>query len=193
MPSPVEAFPCGSRSRTSVGSPTAARAVPRLIAVVVFPTPPFWLATTKTRGLAPFCSCSGTDMAKLPNLQNDARGVGYALVLANLHPPRFTGLGQFSRYRLALEKQRNSIRGAKSSCISQQDVKRGEGTSRDNVEGPVSFVFYPNIPNVYGQLHFPGRMREEFSLFARRFVEGHRSAVPQQCRQDQSREPGTAA
>jgi hypothetical protein len=29
---------------------TAARAVARLIAVVVFPTPPFWLATAMTRG-----------------------------------------------------------------------------------------------------------------------------------------------
>src|SRR5690349_12280019 len=95
MPRPVEALPCGSRSRTSVGSPTAARAVPRLMAVVVLPTPPFWLATTKTRGLTPFCPWSGPDMAKLPNLQNDARGIGHALVLADLHPPRFTGFGQF--------------------------------------------------------------------------------------------------
>src|SRR5581483_3446378 len=49
MPRPVEAFPCGSLSISSTRSPTAARAVPRLMAVVVLPTPPFWLATTSTR------------------------------------------------------------------------------------------------------------------------------------------------
>src|SRR6185369_6904416 len=49
MPSPVEALPCGSMSITRVGSPIAASAVPRLMAVVVLPTPPFWLATARTR------------------------------------------------------------------------------------------------------------------------------------------------
>src|SRR5271169_4420307 len=55
MPRPVEALPCGSRSTISTFSPIAASAVPRLIAVVVLPTPPFWLATARTRGcIAPF-------------------------------------------------------------------------------------------------------------------------------------------
>src|ERR1700704_6238411 len=35
---------CGSRSRSSVRLPRSARAAARLIAVVVLPTPPFWLA-----------------------------------------------------------------------------------------------------------------------------------------------------
>src|SRR5690606_5175138 len=51
MPRPVEALPCGSRSITRTFSPTAASAVPRLIAVVVLPTPPFWLAIASTRSL----------------------------------------------------------------------------------------------------------------------------------------------
>src|SRR5688572_15657686 len=50
MPRPVEALPCGSRSTISTASPIAASAVPRLIAVVVLPTPPFWLAIARTRG-----------------------------------------------------------------------------------------------------------------------------------------------
>jgi uroporphyrinogen decarboxylase len=37
----AEALPCGSRSITRTFSPTAASAVPRLMAVVVLPTPPF--------------------------------------------------------------------------------------------------------------------------------------------------------
>ena len=53
MPSPVEALPCGSRSMISTCSPIAASAVPRLMAVVVLPTPPFWLAMARTRGRAP--------------------------------------------------------------------------------------------------------------------------------------------
>ena len=50
MPRPVEALPCGSRSITSTRWPSAASAVPRLIAVVVLPTPPFWLAMARTCG-----------------------------------------------------------------------------------------------------------------------------------------------
>ena len=50
MPSPVEALPCGSRSTISVRCPSSARQAPRLIVVVVLPTPPFWLATAITRG-----------------------------------------------------------------------------------------------------------------------------------------------
>ena len=50
MPSPVEALPCGSRSMISVRWPSSARHAPRLIVVVVLPTPPFWLATAMTRG-----------------------------------------------------------------------------------------------------------------------------------------------
>src|SRR6266540_3689506 len=62
MPSPVEALPCGSRSTISTFSPTAASAVPRLIAVVVLPTPPFWLATTRTRRPPLFLE-KGSDLA----------------------------------------------------------------------------------------------------------------------------------
>src|SRR3954447_8423235 len=51
MPRPVDALPCGSRSTISTFSPIAASAVPRLMAVVVLPTPPFWLARARTRGL----------------------------------------------------------------------------------------------------------------------------------------------
>ena len=50
IPSPVVAFPCGSRSITRTRNPSSARAAPRLTDVVVLPTPPFWLATASTRG-----------------------------------------------------------------------------------------------------------------------------------------------
>src|SRR5688500_11600525 len=45
MPSPVEALAWGSGSIGGAGGPVAAGAVARLGAVVVWPPPPFWLAT----------------------------------------------------------------------------------------------------------------------------------------------------
>ena len=54
MPKPVEAFPWGSKSMISTFSPAPAIAQPRLIAVVVFPTPPFWLANANILALLLF-------------------------------------------------------------------------------------------------------------------------------------------
>src|SRR5215218_6943212 len=72
MPRPVEALPCGSRSTSSTRSPTAARAVPRLIAVVVLPTPPFWLASARTRGAV------GSATGEPFDTDDAARGVALA-------------------------------------------------------------------------------------------------------------------
>src|SRR5918994_6981095 len=47
-PSPTESAPCGSMSTRSTRRPCSARAAPRLMAVVVLPTPPFWLARAMT-------------------------------------------------------------------------------------------------------------------------------------------------
>src|SRR5512132_1977271 len=47
-PSPTESAPCGSVSTRSTWRPCSARAAPRLMAVVVLPTPPFWLARAMT-------------------------------------------------------------------------------------------------------------------------------------------------
>ena len=43
-PSPTVALPCGSTSTTRVSYPAAAMHAATLTAVVVLPTPPFWLA-----------------------------------------------------------------------------------------------------------------------------------------------------
>ena len=48
MPSPEEALACGSASMTSTFFSSAASEAARLIVVVVFPTPPFWLANAMT-------------------------------------------------------------------------------------------------------------------------------------------------
>ena len=49
MPSAVLALPCGSMSMTRTVSPAWASAAATLTVVVVLPTPPFWLATVRTR------------------------------------------------------------------------------------------------------------------------------------------------
>src|SRR5512141_1655518 len=48
-PTPEEALACGSRSTRSVFFSMTEREAARLTAVVVFPTPPFWLATVRMR------------------------------------------------------------------------------------------------------------------------------------------------
>src|SRR4029450_12876816 len=47
-PSPTDSAPCGSMSTRSTWWLCSARAAPRLMAVVVLPTPPFWLARAMT-------------------------------------------------------------------------------------------------------------------------------------------------
>src|ERR1700733_6163748 len=53
MPNPPEELAWGSQSTSRQVSPSRANAAERLIAVVVFPTPPFWLTTAIT---LPICN-----------------------------------------------------------------------------------------------------------------------------------------
>ena len=50
-PRPTESEPCGSKSTSSTLRPYSASAAPRLMVVVVLPTPPFWLHIETTRAL----------------------------------------------------------------------------------------------------------------------------------------------
>src|SRR5690554_1630388 len=51
MPAPMVALPCGSRSTSNTRFGVRASAAARLTAVVVLPTPPFWLATAMMRAM----------------------------------------------------------------------------------------------------------------------------------------------
>src|SRR5512139_3878809 len=117
MPKPVEALPCGSRSTISTCSPMAASAVPRLMAVVVLPTPPFWLAMAMTRGAAAgpaatglvkgtTCGSAGVfgSIVSVIGLGLGLQTADYhdaairarlALHLIRLNSPIFSGFGQF--------------------------------------------------------------------------------------------------
>src|SRR3954469_5301162 len=48
-PRPTDNDPCGSKSTSSTLRPNSASEAPRLIVVVVLPTPPFWLHIEITR------------------------------------------------------------------------------------------------------------------------------------------------
>src|SRR5439155_24396647 len=51
MPTPLVELPCGSASMSSVFRSAVASEAARFTAVVVFPTPPFWLAIAITRDI----------------------------------------------------------------------------------------------------------------------------------------------
>src|SRR4051812_46134987 len=151
-PSPVEALPCGSMSTISTLSPTAASAVPRLIAVVVLPTPPFWLATTRTRGRLTEC-----DTGELPDFQDGAGRIGLALVPDHAHLPRFMGFDQFRIYRLAFQEQICCTRPLESHCIAEQLRKRRTSPRRDHIERFCTCVFDPHMPHIHRDIYRLGR------------------------------------
>src|SRR4029078_9404743 len=105
MPSPVGGLPCGARAITRTRSPMAASAVPRLMAVVVLPTPPFWLASAKTRGAgAGGNNFSAKENVGLRHHENDASRISHARVILKLHTPSFGGIGQFCIHILSFVK-----------------------------------------------------------------------------------------
>src|SRR3569833_338521 len=176
MPRPVEALPWGSIPITRVGAPTAARAVPRLIAVVVLPTPPFCLATTRTRGLA------GSDMAgtQLSHGDYSSGRLRLAWHLRRLHVPIFMGFGQFSHYILSFKEQANAIRACERMGILQQLGQGAQSPCCHHIENLSRQFFQTGIS--YGDFHphpLCGGL-EEGALFGGGFVQGHSKVGPQQ-------------
>src|SRR4051794_1176905 len=107
MPSPVLALPCESRSTISTERSLAASAVPRLIAVVVLPTPPFWLATASTRPRpAGICSLA-PDTLQPADDEDTALGVRQArLPLDPIVQPRVASVNSVSACRPLRKRQR---------------------------------------------------------------------------------------
>jgi hypothetical protein len=59
-PSPTDSEPCGSKSTSKTLRPVSARAAPRLIVVVVLPTPPFWLQSAMINARFGWLGSGGT-------------------------------------------------------------------------------------------------------------------------------------
>src|SRR6187455_1032763 len=114
MPKAVEALPCGSRSINKTFSPTAARAVARLIAVVVLPTPPFWLAIAKIFG------------AELVDPEENGVTIGHAGKGLGGNVPVLHGLGQFGLPAFPFVEKANSFVGSMRGRPGQELPQRRE-------------------------------------------------------------------
>src|SRR5713101_4513889 len=113
MPRPVLALPWGSASTISTRLPQAASAVARLTAVVVLPTPPFWLASAMMRaGCGGRLGLAAALTHDLRQTQDGPRRVGSAGESLDPHPPCFGRLGQFRAGSNPLVKQGNRARAA---------------------------------------------------------------------------------
>src|SRR6185295_19526220 len=108
MPRPVLALPWGSASMIRTRLPQAASAVARFTAVVVLPTPPFWLARAMMRAAGgDGVALAATVTLDLRQSQDGPRRVGSAGESLHPHPPCFGRLGQFLVDPNALVKQRD--------------------------------------------------------------------------------------
>src|SRR5690554_7737697 len=118
MPRPVEALPCGSRSRSSTRRPILASAAPRLIAVVVLPTPPFWLAMAMIRGN------SVSDTREPLNDQDPGLDICQALMDGKLKLPVAPRFGKFFRPVPALGEDSDSVRREVAFRMREQRRQR---------------------------------------------------------------------
>src|SRR3954463_6934001 len=133
---------------TRTRRPASARAAPRLTAVVVLPTPPFWLATAMIRpGRTALESCAvalsaAAFSAASPSVwpagdlfqgNNDTAGIRPAGVKRGSHCPGPASCGQFFRRALALQKQAGGVRSDKPLCKHEKSVERGAAAGRHDI------------------------------------------------------------
>src|SRR6185369_14289816 len=129
MPRPVEALPCGSESISSTRSPTAARAVPRLMAVVVLHTPPFWLATTSTRSRR----SDFTGTPKPPHAHDPTSTVTLGRHDVGIILPISSRFTHFRHNILSLEEQACRTRLEVGLGIPEQAVERRTSPRRNDL------------------------------------------------------------
>ena len=90
-PTPLLALPCGSRSTSSVRRSAAATLAARFTAVVVLPTPPFWLTTAMTRAALPLAHASRARLARLARLARQRSGLAARELAARQFVAAFFG------------------------------------------------------------------------------------------------------
>ena len=166
MPSPVEAFPWGSRSTTRTRRPDSARAAPRFTAVVVLPTPPFWLAMAMIRGSssgrspgsspssAVAASAAGSGSAAAPGRSGrsgsdaaaGAAGAAGASVLADVgrSGSRATGVdgdaGVGAAARIGAKSGPGTGRDSAPGEREPGEVEGGDGAGRESRAGAIEGV-----------------------------------------------------
>src|SRR5271157_4519736 len=140
MPRPVVAFAWGSMSMTRTRLSQAASAVARLIAVVVLPTPPFWLATAtiRARRMTGTARVRASTVARLTGYllqaKNDPPRIGTALAQRRRHFPAFAREGQFLLDPFAFEKQADTVGIEKRRGKIEQPVERRAGSGRHDID-----------------------------------------------------------
>src|SRR5580692_11555280 len=144
-PSPVEALPWASESSSSTFEPIAASAVLRLIAVVVLPTPPFWLATARMRvGL-------GSASGKAVHSQDAPGRIALAGDDVTLKPPRFVGLDDLRLGALALGKEPDAATRQVGAGVAQQPLQRRDGAGGDDIDAERQ-IFGTGVVDIGGQV-----------------------------------------
>src|SRR5262249_50237777 len=204
MPNPVEALPCGSRSMISTRSPIAASAVPRLIAVVVLPTPPFWLAIAITRAggttarvslgncrISPEFTLSAMASIRWGRPGPGSFSPGAAGKLAHhndsagwirltdhqfmVNFPIFGGLGQFGLYILTLRQNAFYTNFDERHHVSQQSFHWGKRAGGNDVWREVrAEVFDPQMVDGRRQLELARDVAQERRLLAGALDQMHR-------------------
>src|ERR1700730_7674570 len=128
-PRPLVAFDCGSQSTNSVFTSAAAKDAARLMAVVVLPTPPFWLATAITRPirLSGEAELPGS-IIRLTFQCNEISVHGDEFVCKTRHVPKGTS------FKTALPTPRHKKGSCRNLSVQWRAVQTGEkvlgGTSR---------------------------------------------------------------
>src|SRR6516225_4617565 len=119
----------------------AASAVARLIAVVVLPTPPFWLATATMRARCMTGRLRGRTSAAarltgyLLQAKNDPPRIGTALVSRLGHCPVFAREGQFLLDSFAFEEQALAVRREERLGQTEQPAERRAGAGSHDIDG----------------------------------------------------------
>src|SRR6056297_3640083 len=133
IPRPVEALPCGSRSTISTRAPESASAAPRLIVVVVLPTPPFWLAIAMMRGALVRLG-SGTGYSC--DVQNDGVGVCHACINTGGELPLPLRFGDLVPPGCALRENRGAAGGevALGMAEKRRQVRKSASTQHIRAE-----------------------------------------------------------
>src|SRR5476651_625264 len=102
---------------TKTSSPIAASAVPRLMAVVVLPTPPFWLATASTRQ-------ASADTGEALHFENAPLRVAAAPHHLAAKAPGHARLGHLCLSAAALQEESDPAPGQGRPCEAEQPAQR---------------------------------------------------------------------
>src|ERR1043165_241765 len=135
---------------------------------------------------------------RAPHANNSAAQIGSAGDHISANSPRFSGLGQFALYILALRKQPDCTPFQQRNCVADQPVERGECTGGHDVEslrcGADKVLDSLRVDNG-GKRELGGRGAQEGGFLLRALDQMNRGVLlfRQRAGDDQSREAAARA